>query len=172
MTLQIVRLSHTTLHEATPQLIALLIDAVHHGASVGFLATLDATRARQYWRGLEASLQDGSRWLWVAMCDDKIVGTIQLDLCQRENGLARAEVQKLLVHTDTRRMGIGHALVKTLEEAAATLHRRLLYLDTETGSPAEGFYRQAGYQFAGVIPDFACSPDGQLRPTSLYYKQL
>ena len=49
---------------------------------------------------------------------------------------------------------------------------RLLVLDTEVDSPAETFYRALGFQRAGEIPDFATSPQGELRGTALYWKRL
>lgn len=170
--MRIIRLSATALREAEPQLIDVLIDAVANGASVGFLAPLDEQRARSYFRSLEASVTEGSRWIWVALIDDRIVGTVQLDLCQRENGRSRAEVQKLQVLSDCRRRGIASALMETVEDAARLQHRKLLYLDTETGSPAETFYRELGYEFVGCIPDYASTPDGALHPSSLYFKRI
>ncbi|WP_137940045.1 GNAT family N-acetyltransferase [Chitinivorax sp. B] len=170
--MHIIRLSATALREAEPQLINVLIDTVANDASIGFLAPLDEQRARTYFRSLEASVTEGSRWIWVALIDGLIVGTVQLDLCQRENGRSRAEIQKLLVLSDCRRRGIASALMETVEDAARLQHRKLLYLDTETDSPAETFYREPGYEFVGRIPDYASSPDGTLHPTSLYYKRL
>ncbi|MDN3261884.1 GNAT family N-acetyltransferase [Streptomyces sp. CSDS2] len=37
---------------------------------------------------------------------------------------------------------------------------------------AERLYRSAGWTAAGTIPDYAASPAGGLRPTTLYYKRL
>lgn len=56
--------------------------------------------------------------------------------------------------------------------AAAATGITLLHLDTGTGSPAEHLYRSAGWTRAGTIPDYALSPAGELRSTTLYYKRL
>src|SRR5271169_3451777 len=77
-----------------PKLRALLADAVDHGASVGFLAPLKTELADRYWDGVFASLGSG-RALWIAEEGGEVVGSVQLELCAKENGLHRAEVQKL-----------------------------------------------------------------------------
>ncbi|WP_024302602.1 GNAT family N-acetyltransferase [Pseudogulbenkiania sp. MAI-1] len=153
-------------------LVTLLGDAVQHGASVGFLWPLDEATAGAYVDGLRASIDEGARLLWVALRDGHLVGSVQLELCLRENGRNRAEVQKLLVLNDARRGGIARQLMSTLETRARELERGLLYLDTEAGSPAEDFYRALGYHYAGGLPDYACGPAGHYRPNAIYYKTL
>ncbi|MEW9900324.1 GNAT family N-acetyltransferase [Chitinivorax sp. PXF-14] len=170
--MKIFRLSKQALREAIPQLNDILIDGVNNGASVGFLAPLDERRATQYWRSIEDSIEQGSRWIWVALVDGKLVGSVQLEFCQRENGLARAEVQRLLVLREYRRKGVATALMNTVEDASLDQRRKLLVLDTESNSAAETFYLELGYQLAGRIPSYANSPDGHLHATAIFYKQL
>lgn len=153
-------------------LVALLLDAVAHGASVGFLANIDAQQANNYLDEVKQRLVSGELLLWVVGKDKEVQGSVQLGLCQKLNGLNRAEVQKLLVHSEARRRGLGQQLMQALEAAARQKQRGLLYLDTEAGSDAEVFYRSLGYTKAGEIPDYACGPDGTYRPTALYYKLL
>ncbi len=57
----------------------------------------------------------------------------------KPNGLNRAEIQKLLVHSRSRRTGIGHKLIIAAENTAVQLRRGLIYLDTQSGSSAESF---------------------------------
>ncbi|MNH14090.1 Acetyltransferase [compost metagenome] len=104
--------------------------------------------------------------------DEEVLGSVQLGLCQKPNGLNRAEVQKLLVHSEARRRGLGQQLMQVLELTAQQKKRGLLYLDTEAGSAAEAFYRSQGYTKAGEIPQYACGPDGTYRATALYYKLI
>jgi len=151
-------------------LCALLADAVHDGASVGFLAPLAPETALGYWRQFCATLHDGMV-LWIAESDGKVVGTVQLALNGKENGRHRADVQKLLVLRTHRGRGIAAALMKTVDDYAATNGRTLLVLDTIAGSPAEFVYRRLGWQKVGEIPDYAAMPDGELRPTAYYYKR-
>ena len=151
-------------------LCTLLIDAVHDGASVGFLAPLSRDTARRHWEQAFASLADGLI-IWVAEIGGEIIGTVQLSLCPKENGRHRADVQKLLVLRAHRGKGVSTTLMKAVEEYAAANGRTLLVLDTIAGSPAESVYRHLGWRKAGEIPAFAAMPDGELRATACYYKR-
>lgn len=101
-----------------------------------------------------------------------MTGTVQLDLCMKKNGVNRAEVQKLMVHSSARRGGIARQLMQAAEAEALRRERGLVFLDTEAGSGAEGFYRTLGYTFLGGLPEYACSPDGEWRANAIYYKTL
>ncbi|CNF23815.1 putative acetyltransferase [Yersinia nurmii] len=171
--MKIVLLNAATLPIYRNELALLLIDAVTHGASIGYSSQrLPAEEAEQYFHSLRPAIAARELMLWIARDKSGVVGTIQLSLCQKANGLNRAEVQKLLVHSRCRRMGIGQKLMHEVEETAYQLHRGLLYLDTQTGSSAESFYRAQGYRCIGEIPDYACTPNGSYHPTSIYYKRL
>lgn len=153
------------------ELCFLLQDVVTQGASVGFLAPLARDTADAYWQGVMADLGAGLR-LWVAEEEGRIVGSVQLAPCLRENGRHRAEVQKLMVRSDSRRRGTGRALMATAEVAAAASGIRLLVLDTQRGSPAEGLYDRLGWSRVGEIPGYAASPDGRLHATVYFFKAL
>ncbi|MBI5653617.1 MAG: GNAT family N-acetyltransferase [Chloroflexi bacterium] len=157
---------------ALPELIALLRDAVDDGASVGFLPPLDEQLARAYWAEVVRAVENQSRILLVARADLQIVGTVQLDLCTRQNGLHRAEVMKLLVHTVHRRQGIGEALMRALEREAIRAQRTTLILDTRVGDPSEALYAKLGYVRAGIIPECARSANGALDASAIYYRLL
>ena len=154
-----------------PPLCELLIDAVHNGASVGFLAPLSIDRATRYWQQVLASLGEGLL-LWVAEADGKIAGSVQLAPSQKENGRHRAELQKLFVHSAFRGQGISTRLMSAAETAARAVGCTLLVLDTLAGSGAEAVYQHLGWQRAGEIPNFAAGSDGQLHPTVYYFKSL
>jgi acetyltransferase len=153
-------------------LVDLLIDAVEHGSSLGFVLPLARDEIGRYWDGLAPSLADGSRLLWIATDAGAALGTVQLELATKKNGVNRAEVQKLLVNSNARRGGVGRALMGVVEAAAQLLNRGLLYLDTEAGSGAEAFYRALGYTCIGGLPEYACSPQGEWRANAIYYKTL
>lgn len=160
----------TAAHAA--QLRALLLDAVAHGASVGFVAPLEAAAAEAYWREVGEAVAAGTRVLLVGWREHVMVGTVQLDLCMKPNGSNRAEVQKLLVHSGARRAGAATALMAAAETQALALGRGLLFLDTEAGSGAEGLYRRLGYTRVGELPEYCATPDGAWRATAIYYKTL
>lgn len=158
--------------QALPQLMQLLRDAVDHGASLGFIPPLNLQLAERYWLDVFQAMENGSRILLVAKRGSEFIGTVQLDLCMRQNGLHRAEVTKLLVHTAYRRQGIGEALMRAIEDQARQAHRTTLVLDTRVGNPAEKLYTKLGYQRAGVIPDYVCIENGLLVATAIYYRLL
>ncbi|TKI07056.1 GNAT family N-acetyltransferase [Martelella alba] len=170
--MKIVQLNAPTLPVYRSELAGLLMDAVANGASVGYRLPLSREVAEDAIHTLRPALERGDRLLWIARDERGIVGSIQLELCQKPNGQNRAEVQKLLVHSRARRQGIGRLLMTALERAAYERQRGLLYLDTQAGSSAEAFYRANGYRCLGEIPDFACTPDGHYHPTVIYYKRL
>ena len=157
--------------DSVDELAGLLVDAVNANASVGFHKPLRREDALSFWRALRAEVVDGRTVVLVAEIDGRIVGTVQLRLAQFPNGRHRAEVAKLLVHSDARRHGIGRALMTDLERVARTQARTLLVLDTVTGSDADRLYRSLGWTFVGEIPGYAEHPDGP-RPTSYFYKEV
>ncbi|MBO0698628.1 MAG: GNAT family N-acetyltransferase [Zavarzinella sp.] len=153
-------------------LVALLRDAVADGASVGFLHPVPEPDAIAYWEQVFADADAGRRLLIVARDGDRLLGSVQLSLPRQPNAAHRAEVEKLLVHTGSRRRGLGRALMLATEDAAAALGRHLLVLDTRAGDPAGRLYEQLGYVRAGVIPGYARASSGRLHGTAIYYHDL
>jgi ribosomal protein S18 acetylase RimI-like enzyme len=147
---------------------------VHAGASVGFVLPFALDEARAFWSDrVLPGVRSGSRRLWLAKADGRLVGTVQLILDTMPNQRHRAEIAKLLVHPDARRFGIGRALMQTAEGAARAERRTLLTLDTRTDDSAEPLYRSIGYLTAGVIPGYARHPSApELEATTLMYKVL
>ncbi|MFI1068695.1 GNAT family N-acetyltransferase [Streptomyces puniciscabiei] len=155
------------------ELADLLTDTVAGGASVGFLAALTHAEAAAWWRERAEATAAGRLAVWAALDGTgRPAGTVSLAYPDKPNSRHRAELVKLMVHRSARGRGLGRRLLATAEQAAAAAGITLLHLDTETGSPAEHLYRSAGWTQAGVIPDYAESPGGELRPTTLYYKRL
>ncbi|UHA75458.1 GNAT family N-acetyltransferase [Paenibacillus sp. 481] len=146
----------------------LLIQVVKDGASIGFLPPLSPREARDYW----ANLLNPDIKLWIAVLHGRVVGTVQLHLCNKPNGNHRAEIAKLMTRPQDRRTGVGRALMRTAEVAARSEDRTLLVLDTREGDPSNLLYRSIGYEQAGTIPSFARSANGNLDATVLYYKLL
>ncbi|MFD9394449.1 GNAT family N-acetyltransferase [Streptomyces sp. NPDC060000] len=172
MTATVARLDARRLRDRVTELTDLLIDTVHGGASLGFLAPLDRAEAAAWWRERAEAVAAGRLAVWAAKDGPRVVGTVGLAFPDKPNSRHRAELVKLLVHRDARGKGLGRTLLTAAEEAAAAVGVTLLHLDTETGSPAEHLYRTAGWTRAGTIPDYAANPAGMLRPTTLYYKHV
>jgi GNAT superfamily N-acetyltransferase len=166
------RIDASGFEAALPVLAELLVDAVDSGASVGFLNPFTTTDAARWWRGLAAAVSAGEVILLVARLDGAIVGTVQLHLARLPNSAHRAEVRKLLVHRRARRRGVATTLMAEVDAIARRLGRRLLVLDTITGSEADPLYTKLGWVRAGEIPRYAGMPDGELRPTTIFYREL
>lgn len=166
------RLDEAQLAECAGGLADLLVDTVNGGASVGFLAPLDRAEALAWWQERAADVAGGRLAVWAAYDGERVLGTVSLAFPGKANSRHRAELVKLMVHRDARGRGLGRRLLATAEGAAAEAGVTLLHLDTETGSPAERLYRSAGWTSIGAIPDYAASPDGELRPTTIYYKHV
>ena len=77
-------------------LSSLLVDAVNGGASVGFLRPLQPSVAQSYWEGLGRALATGELSLWVAEAatDGEVIGTVQIELCSKENGQHSARLPR------------------------------------------------------------------------------
>jgi GNAT superfamily N-acetyltransferase len=160
-------------HACNAALSDVLIDCVHGGASVSFMAPLTDVKARDFWRGVAAGVACGDRVLLVAEDEARtIVGTVQVVFAQPENQPHRADIAKMLVHRRARRQGIGAMLMDAGEVAARTAGKTILVLDTATGSDAERLYQRMGWQRVGVVPDYALWPDGRPCATTYYYKAI
>jgi len=155
-------------------LSALLRDCVHAGASINFVLPFDIAAGETFWREkVLPGLTSGRRWLWIARAGDRIAGSVQLDCDTPPNQPHRAEVAKLIVHPDFRRMGIALKLMKVLETHAQEIGRTLLTLDTRSGDKAEPLYQSLGYQTVGTIPGYSRDPfEDKLDATTIMYKNI
>jgi acetyltransferase len=155
------------------ELIALLTECVHGGASIGYLAPLPREEAMAYWQKVIGDLIGGFRVIFLAREGGAIVGSAQLAIESRPNGRHRAEVQKVLVRPAARRRGIATRLMQEVETAARHRGLTLLFLDTSDGhGGARAFYDVLGYTYAGGIPGYALDPDGTPADNAIYYKRL
>lgn len=168
-----VRVTAGELRSRIGQFAALLVDAVAAGASVGFHGPLALARAADWWQALAPEVAAGRTEVW-AVYDEaaRVCGAVQVQRPDSPNAAHRAEIAKLLVRRDTRRKGLGRLLLRTAEATAWADGARLLILDTQTGSAADRLYRAEGWTPFGTVPDYAADPDGELRPTTFFFKSL
>lgn len=151
------------------QLADLLVAIVEQGASVGYLPPLAREDAQEYWRKAIAS---NTTVFLLARRADLIVGTVQLEWSPKKNARHRAEINKLLVHPDAQRLGIGRLLMERLEAIAVENGWTTLHLDTREGDTSNDFYLSQDWTLAGVIPRWAESASGSLDGTVFFYKLL
>lgn len=155
------------------ELCDVLENCVQGGASVSFMLPFGREKSQAFWLNVAQSVNRGERLLLVDELEGGgIVGTVQLILDQPENQPHRADVAKLLVHDRARRKGVAGRLMNALETAARDNGKSVLVLDTSTGSGAETFYVNAGWEKVGEIPRYALMPDGEMTSTSVFYKFL
>lgn len=157
-----------TIEEHLYDLSALLVRTVEDGASIGFLSPIEIIDANNYWK----TVLGPEVILLVAKSNNKIVGSIQLHLCSKQNGNHRAEIVKLMTLPNFRRKGIGRLLMQKAEEIAKHDGRSLLVLDTREGDPSNYLYTSLEYVRAGRIPNYAKSTNGELAATIFYYKEI
>jgi GNAT superfamily N-acetyltransferase len=152
-------------------LCEVLLDCVEGGASVNFMWPMTRDKAERFWRGVADGLARGDRAVLVAEIDRRIIGTAQTVWAPQENQPHRADVAKMLVRREARRLGVGAALLRAAEMAARDAGKRVLVLDTASDS-AERLYEREGWQRVGRIPEFALMPDGAPCDTHVFYKKL
>jgi GNAT superfamily N-acetyltransferase len=157
---------------AERRLADILVACVNDGASVGFLAPLAPDKARAFWHQIAADVGGGRRVLLAGWRNGDLLATGMLNLATPENQRHRADVQKVLVHPNARRSGLGRQIMRGLDQAAVAQRRSLLTLDTRGGDPAEQLYRAEGWQEAGRIPDYARGADGSAHQAVVFWKRI
>lgn len=132
----------------------LLEDSINSGASIGFLAPVDKNEVLNYWREVKNKLAHGNSRLWIVIQEGKIVGSVQLSLVSKKNGVHRAEVEKLMVLIAARKQGIATLLLNELESFSKQNGLRLLVLDTREGDVSEQLYSKIGFVRVRCHPKF------------------
>lgn len=154
-------------------LVDLLFDAVDSGASVNFVQPMTREKSETWWSGALHSHARGERVIFVAEEAGRVLGSVQLMFPGQENQAHRADIGKLLVHTNARRQGLGAALMQAGETEAKRLGRTLLVLDTEAGSSGDRLYERLGWTRFGVVPGYAMMADGsRTADCAFFYKAL
>jgi ribosomal protein S18 acetylase RimI-like enzyme len=156
------------------ELVDLTFNIVQGGASVGFMEDLTVEQAKKFWTDVLNKIKEQKIILIIARdaFTHRIAGTVQLQIDLPSNQTHRADVAKMLVHTDFRRMGIAQNLLQYIENIAIDRNKTLLVLDTVTDSPAYIMYQKCGWTIVGDIPNYALFPNGTPCSTTYFYKNL
>jgi ribosomal protein S18 acetylase RimI-like enzyme len=168
---------NTDIKELDPQgmethigaLSRIMADSVNMGGSIGYMAPMSGTEAARFWYNIvmpEAA--QGNRVVFAALRGGAIVGSVQLITATPPNQPHRAEIAKMMVAPDARRLGVGRALMVQAIARAKELGKTLLTLDTRTGDIAAPLYASVGFEVAGVIPDYAWDADGKGMHSTTY----
>jgi len=157
-----------------PALADLLIDSVHQGASLGFLAPMSRYQAMDHWHGVFARLGRDLQ-LWVA-CESEgrgpLQGAVLLHQAQEPAAHHRGEPQHLMVHSQERGRGIASQLLAALEAQARLQGLQLLVLKAPADSQAEAVFTHLGWQRSGQIPAHGSCAEGSVHDTALMFKKL
>lgn len=170
--MNVVELDAETVERAIDEFGQLLLDAHEAGMALGLAAPLERADAMSAYRAAAARLEPGERILLAALDGDDVIGAVQLDRSEAGNGRHRAEVRRLVVRADRRGTGIGRALMEAVVDSARALDLRLLWLSTHEGTDADRIYERLGWTRAGVIPDYAVLPNGELAGNAFYFLRL
>jgi GNAT superfamily N-acetyltransferase len=152
-------------------LAELLLDAHETGMALGLAAPLTFDAARDAYTATATRLSD-DRILLAAFDGETLVGAVQLSRAEAGNGRHRAEVQRLVVRNDSRGQGIGRALMDAVVAEARERGLKLLWLTTHADTDADRVYERLGWSRAGVIPDYAELPNGELAANAFFYLTL
>jgi acetyltransferase len=169
---EIVELSADEVTAAARELGQLLLDAHASNMALGLSGPLTAEHAREVWIETAAKLDPARRVLLAAREDGLVVGTVQVVRAEAENGVHRAEVQRLAVRGDRRGEGLGRALLEAAVERARVMGLRLLWLTTHEGTGSDRFYAAVGWSRLGTVPAYSARPDGTLVGSAFYYREL
>lgn len=128
-------------------------------------------RPSRYFNEVHAQLEQGLL-LWVLVEDQRVLASVQLILCQKANGLNRAEVQKLLVLNEVRRRGLGRIADRTLWSKAHANRTRVA-----ASGHRSRLTRRELLQCAGLYPrrrtaQLLPKPQRPYSPTAIYFKTL
>lgn len=165
-------LSRADILENLSPLSDILADCVNGGASVSFMLPFSLQTARTFWLRIAESVagrgapRAGGRTCR-ADCRHGTAG-------HRSTGKSASSRRrgKTFGSPKCAAAGLANALMNYLEQLAREQGKSVLVLDTATGSGAERFYVQCGWEKAGEIPRYALMPDGTMTATSLFYKIL
>ena len=172
MTITVEELDAAGIEQHRDALAQLLLDAHGSGMALGLAAPLSPAGARAAYADAAARLAPGERLLLAAFDGGEVIGAVQLDRAEAGNGRHRAEVRRLVVRADRRGAGVGRALMEAIVEVARGLGLRLLWLSTHEDTDADRVYSRLGWSRAGVIPDYAELPNGELSGNSFYFLRL
>ncbi len=139
MSFTIVALGAGQLERRLDRLVALVEDARAGGMPD---APADAV---DYWMRAQPRVAHGTR---IVLLEADGRGVIQLDLGTMPVSRHRADVRLLIVRRDSRRQGVGRALLDAAERAARAAGRTLLVVDARRAGAAGTLFTAAGWRSA------------------------
>ncbi|MEI8222395.1 MAG: GNAT family N-acetyltransferase [Actinomycetes bacterium] len=164
--------SHEELEDFSLPFAKLLYEAVQSGASMGYLLETPLSELEAFWSSILSDVSHGNAKIVYAQEERVPIGVVVLAFEKNPNAKHRAEVKKLIVAREKQGLGVGKKLLSLLEMEARMSEKSLLILDTETDSVADSLYQSLQWTRLGEMPSHSASPNGELRPTTFYFKEL
>ncbi|KAM0458141.1 hypothetical protein ACHAPV_001513 [Trichoderma viride] len=165
-----------------PYLAALHASCITHDHTIAtFLLPLSHEKLLAWWKERIGETNGEKRVMLLLVSDldpngpirgPEIKGVVMLWMPCSETGSFRGFVENLLVHKTHRGKGAAKALMSAIETEALNRGRKLLLLDTESGSQAEAVFKTLGYTELGKVPGYGMSPAGGLKDGTFFYKTL
>jgi ribosomal protein S18 acetylase RimI-like enzyme len=128
-----------------PAIIALMGDDEISRAREGHQATV-TPNALAAFREIDA---DANNELWVGELEGAVIATLQLTFIPglSRDGLKRAQVESVRVHTDHRSQGVGEKLLESAMDRARAKGCAMMQLTTDTRrAAAQRFYVRLGFE--------------------------
>ena len=128
-----------------PAIFALMADDEISRAREGHQATV-TPNALAAFREIDA---DANNELWVAELDGAVIATLQLTFIPglARDGLKRAQVESVRVHSDHRSQGVGEKLLEAAMDRARARGCAMMQLTTDTRrAAAQRFYGRLGFE--------------------------
>lgn len=157
---------------AIPRLAHILAACVDAGTSLNFLAPLAPETARKFWQRAASEVGTGARVIVAGWRDGVLLACASLDLATPENQHHRAEVQTLLVHPSTRRLGLGRAVLQAIQAEGRGHGRSMLTAIVPQGDPSEALFQSERWTEAGRMPDYARGTWGTPQGAVSHWKRL
>lgn len=129
------------------------IDVSNAGGAVGFpFLPVSEEQMNEAMRRLINDVASGSLLVFVAECDEELLGWVSLRLNQSALTGHWANVERLQSRPEHRSEGVGRKLVIALVEHAAKIGLEQLRLVLRSGEGLEGFYGELGWTEIGRHP--------------------
>jgi len=129
---------------------SLYVELKHHHRALAPSAERYQVDDEAWQRIAYESLEDPEKTVFVAEVEGRVVGFVRLELVPKPWGIS-CEIATLVVEEETRRRGVGLALLRASERFAKDVRARALRVDVlHDNVEGRAFYEREGYSLFAV----------------------